>query len=129
MNDTARSNTPTLTPTASGTGGAAGNGRDPEPFLISGFSNLSMGNGSGNQTSPRRQRSMFGSTWEDSQPYQPTGPIGSKRTVSIGPESTTSDRIPLRQPRGASSNSAIGFRRQNGRGSDELRTASSAIAE
>ena len=128
MNDTAGSNTPTLTPTASSTGGAAGNSRDPEPFLISGFSNLSMGNVSGNQTSPRRQRSMFGSTWDDSQSYQQNAPIGSKRTVSIGPEGT-SDRMPLRQPRGANSNSAIGFRRQNGRGSDELRTASSAIAE
>jgi R3H domain len=126
LNDTAGSNTPTLTPTASSSGAGA---RD-EPFLISGFSNLSMGNGSGNQTSPRRQRSLFGAgSWDDTQSYQPTAPIGSKRTVSIGPDSTTQDRVPMRQSRGPSSNNAIGFRRQNGRGSDELRTASSAIAE
>jgi hypothetical protein len=120
VNDTAGSNTPTLTPTAS----SAGAGARDEPFLISGMGNLSMTNGGGNQTSPRRQRSLFGagSTWEDNQPYQGAGPIGSKRTVSIGPE---------RNPRGPSSNNPIGFgaRRQNGRGSDELRAASAAIAE
>ena len=120
LNDTAASNTPTLTPTASSTGAG---GRD-EPFLISAVSNLSMGNGTGNQTSPRRQRSLFGpgSSWEDNQAYQPTGPIGSKRTVSIGPSE--------RQPRGTNSNNGFGFRpRPNGRGSDEMRTAPSAIAE
>ncbi|EXJ76675.1 uncharacterized protein A1O5_01183 [Cladophialophora psammophila CBS 110553] len=126
LNDTAGSNTPTLTPTASN----AGVNRD-EPFLISSFSNLSMTNNSGSQTSPRRQRSFFGngSDWTDGQNYQPTAPIGSKRTVSIGPESTSQNSNPLRQSRGPSSTSAIGFRRQNGRGSDELRTAASAIAE
>jgi hypothetical protein len=126
MNESASSNTPTITPTASNP--AMGMGRD-EPFLISGFNNLTVSNGPNSQTSPRRQRSFFNnSPWED-QGYQNTAPIGSKRTVSIGGENISSDRVPGRQPRGPSSNNAIGFRRQNGRGSDELRTAASAIAE
>lgn len=129
LNDAAGSNTPTLTPTASNAA-APGVNRD-EPFLISSFSNLSMGNNSGSQTSPRRQRSFFGngSEWSDSQGYPATAPIGSKRTVSIGPETTSQNANPLRQSRGPSSNSAVGFRRPNGRGSDEMRTAASAIAE
>ncbi|KIW68571.1 hypothetical protein PV04_04509 [Phialophora macrospora] len=129
LNDNAGSSTPTLTPTASNPGPSVN--RD-EPFLISSFSNLSMGNNNGAQTSPRRQRSFFGngSEWNESQNYQATAPIGSKRTVSIGPESTTQPTNPLRQARGPNSNSGLGFsRRQNGRGSDELRTAASAIAE
>lgn len=130
LNDTAGSNTPTtLTPTASNSG--PGVNRD-EPFLISSFSNLGISNSGGSQTSPRRQRSFFGngSEWSDGQQtYPATAPIGSKRTVSIGPESTGQNANPLRQSRGPSSSSAVGFRRQNGRGSDELRTAASAIAE
>lgn len=129
LNDTAGSNTPTLTPTASNS--APGVPRDEQPFLISGFSNLSVGSNSGNQTSPRRQRSFFGngSEWNDGQTFQATAPIGSKRTVSIGPEGTAQNANPMRQSRGPNSNSAMGFRRPNGRGSDELRTAASAIAE
>lgn len=128
MNDTTGSNTPTLTPTASNTGPNAN--RDEPPFLISGLSNLSMGHNGGSQTSPRRQRSFFGngSEWNDGQGYQSTAPIGSKRTVSIGPESTAPTTNPLRQARGPTSNNTIGFRRPNGRGSDEMRTAA-AIAE
>ena len=125
MNDTAGSNTPTLTPTASSNGGGAQN--EP-PFLISGVNNMTLSNGTGNSTSPRRQR-MYGGWGGEDGSYQ--GPaIGTKRTVSIGPESTTQDRNPLRQPRGTNSHNPIGFgsRRQNGRGSDELRTTS-AIAE
>ncbi|KAK5949697.1 Peptidyl-prolyl cis-trans isomerase pin4 [Knufia fluminis] len=125
IGDTAGSNTPTLTPVASNP--TMGNGRD-EPFLISGFNNLGIGNGSSSQTSPRRQRSTFfnsTSTWEDQPSYQATAPIGSKRTVSIGPDSSA----PLRQSRGPGSTNAMGFRRHNGRGSDELRNAASAIAE
>lgn len=123
IGDTAGSNTPTLTPVASNS--AIGIGRD-EPFLISGFNSMNLGNNTKNQTSPRRQRSNFfnsTSTWEDQSSYQATAPIGSKRTVSIGAEN-----LPMRQSRGPTSNSAIGFRgRHNGRGSDELRAA--AIAE
>lgn len=125
MGDTAGSNTPTLTPVASNP--ALGGGRD-EPFLISGFNSMSFSNGPNSQTSPRRQRSNFfnsTSTWEDQPSYQATAPIGSKRTVSIGADNTA----PMRQSRGPSSNGAMGFRRHNGRGSDEMRTASSAIAE
>lgn len=128
LNDPNGSNTPTVTPTASTA--APGVNRD-EPFLISGFSNLSMGGNNGPQTSPRRQRSFFGNgtEWSESQNYQTTAPIGSKRTVSIGPESNAQAANPLRQSRGPGANNTMGFRRQNGRGSDELRAAASAIAE
>ncbi|EXJ91894.1 hypothetical protein A1O3_00444 [Capronia epimyces CBS 606.96] len=129
LNDTAGSSTPTLTPTAVPSASTAN--RD-EPFLISSFSNLSMGNNAGSQTSPRRQRSFFrnGAEWNDnSTTYQPAAPIGSKRTVSIGPENSAQNANPMRQARGPGSNNTIGFRRQNGRGSDELRAAASAIAE
>ena len=47
------------------------------------------------------------------------------RTVSLGPDNTA----PVRQSRGPTTNGAMGFRRHNGRGSDELRSATSAIAE
>lgn len=131
LNDTAGSNTPTtLTPTASSSG--ANIGRDEPAFLISGgLSNLSLGQNNGNQTSPRRQRSFFSnnSTWEDNQSFQATAPIGSKRAVSVNTDNTSQDRMPTRQSRGPSSNNVIGFRRQNGRGSDELRNTASAIAE
>jgi len=125
MGDTAGSNTPTLTPVASNS--AMGMGRE-EPFLISSFNSLNIGNGANTQTSPRRQRSTFfnsTSTWEDQPSYQATAPIGSKRAVSNGTENSA----PLRQSRGPTSNNTMGFRRHNGRGSDELRTAASAIAE
>jgi hypothetical protein len=128
LGDNAGSNTPSLTPTASSNPSAGAN-RD-EPFLISGFSNMSMNSNTGSQTSPRRQRSFFGngSEWSDGQSYQATAPIGSKRTVSIGPESTAPANNPMRPARGPNTGT-IGFRRQNGRGSDELRAAASAIAE
>ena len=124
-NDTAGSSTPILTPTASSGTGAGTN--DP-PFLISSFSNMSMTGPGANQTSPRRQRNMFGgAAWDESQTYQPTGPIGSKRSVSMAPENSSSERFAMRQPRGPGAN-AIGFQRRNGRGSDEMRQAQ-AIAE
>jgi hypothetical protein len=123
INDTTGSNTPTLTPT----GGPAG-GRD-EPFLISAMANANLGPSGANNTSPRRQRSMFNDWPESSNTYQGAGPIGSKRTVSMGPDSGSREAMPIRQSRGPSSNNAIGFGRHNGRGSDELRKASSAIAE
>lgn len=123
IGDTAGSNTPTLTPVASN----PALGRD-EPFLISSFNTLNINNGANTQTSPRRQRGNFfnnTSTWEDQNSYQATAPIGSKRTVSIGADNSA----PMRQSRGPNSNSAMGFRRHNGRGSDEMRNATSAIAE
>lgn len=119
LNEAGSSNTPTLTPTAGQPGG-----RD-EPFLISGIGNMTI-NGPPN-TSPRRQRSLFGDWSENANNYQATAPIGSKRNVSIGPDSREAQ--PIRQSRGPSSNNAIGFGRHQGRGSDELRKASSAIAE
>lgn len=121
VNESASSNTPTLTPTASNP--SMGMPRD-EPFLISGFSNLNVGSATSAQTSPRRQRSFFGNNpWDE---YQGAGPIGSKRNVSMNNDNSN----PVRQSRGPSSNNTVGFRRQqNGRGSDELRTAASAIAE
>ena len=96
-------------------------------FLISGMSNMNVTNGS--NTSPRRQRSLFGAgDWNDSSNYQSTGPIGSKRAVSMGPNNQ--ENAPIRQSRGPTSSNAIGFRRTNGRGdSDELRNATSSIAE
>jgi hypothetical protein len=119
LNDTAGSTTPTLTPTGSGSGAG---GRD-EPFLISGINNLSMGNGTQSQTSPRRQR-MFG--WEDNQSaYQPA--IGSQRTASMGMDSGKGNN-PIRQSRGPNTNMSGFPARRNGRGSDEMRTTS-AIAE
>ncbi|RMZ87949.1 hypothetical protein DV736_g4823, partial [Chaetothyriales sp. CBS 134916] len=109
--------------------GAGPSGRDPEPFLISGFSSLSIANGSGPQTSPRRQRSLFGAGWDDSQTYTTAGPIGSKRAVSTIGTDSAADRNPLRQPRGATPNSAMGFRHPAAHATDELRTATTAIAE
>lgn len=121
MNDTNGSNTPTLGP-----GGDQSRPRDEPSFLISGMNSMNISNGA--NTSPRRQRSLFGaSEWNDStNNYQSAGPIGSKRAVSMGPN----NQEPIRQSRGPGSNNAIGFRRMNGRGdSDELRKATAAIAE
>lgn len=121
LNEAGGSNTPTLTPT----GGPAG-GRD-EPFLISSMGNMTIGPNGPPNTSPRRQRSLFNDWSENAGNYQATAPIGSKRNVSIGPDNR--ETIPIRQSRGPTSNNAIGFGRHQGRGSDELRKASSAIAE
>jgi hypothetical protein len=121
MSEAGSGTTPTLTPT----GGPAGN-RD-EPFLISSMGNMTIGTHGPPNTSPRRQRSLFGDWTENAGAYQPAGPIGSKRNVSMGPggrEPGTS----IREPRGPSANT-IGFGRHQGRGSDELRKAASAIAE
>jgi len=122
---TAASHTPTLTPTASNSG--LGLGRD-EGFLVNGLGGMSLGGGLGNPSSPRRQRGVF-SSWEDSQSYPATAPIGSNRTVSLGPDSSSQDRVPARQPRGPGSERGPGFRRQNGRGSDELRNGPPIIVE
>lgn len=112
--------TPTLMASASNPG--LNLPRD-ENFLISGMQGLGLGNGASSQTSPRRQRSMF-SSWEDSQSYQATAPIGSNRNVSTNGEA-------VRQPRGPTGDRGQGFgqRRQNGRGSDELRTGPPIIVE
>ena len=125
VDGTAASNTPNLTPTASTSG--LGMNRD-EGFLVNGLGNISLGTGINNSTSPRRQRSVF-SSWEEPQSYTAPAPIGSNRTVSIGPDNGAQDRIPTRQPRGPGSERAPGFRRQNGRGSDEMRGGPPIIVE
>jgi hypothetical protein len=122
---TVGSNTPNLTPT-SNTG--LGFGRD-ENFLVSGLGGMSLGKGLGNSSSPRRQRNVFSSWGEDSQSYPATAPIGSNRTVSLGLDNGSHDRLPTRQPRGPAPERGSGFRRQNGRGSDELRNGPGIIAE
>lgn len=122
---TSGAHTPTLTPTASNSG-LGGLGRE-DAFLATGLGGMSLGSGLGNASSPRRQRNVF-SSWEDSQAYPPTGPIGSNRTVSVGPDNGSQDRLPSRQPRGPAERGP-GFRRQNGRGSDELRNGPSIIVE
>lgn len=121
---TVGSNTPTLTPTSNA---GLGFGRD-ENFLVSGLGSMSLGKGLGPSSSPRRQRNLF--SWgEDSQSYPATAPIGSNRTVSLGLDNNSHDRLPTRQPRGPAPERGSGFRRQNGRGSDELRNGPGIIAE
>ena len=121
---TVGSNTPNLTPTSNA---GLGFGRD-ENFLVSGLGGMSLGKGLGNSSSPRRQRNVY--PWgEDPQPYTATAPIGSNRTVSLGLDNPSHDRMPTRQPRGPAAERGAGFRRQNGRGSDELRNGPGIIAE
>lgn len=123
LNDTASANTPVLTPAASTP--ALNTARD-EPFLISTFGNLGLGNGAATQTSPRRQRSNFfnqgQAAWDEQQSYN-TGPIGSKRTISVG----TDNLPPIRQSRGPTTSGLGGFIKR-GRGSDEMHRPS-AITE
>ena len=122
---TVGSNTPNLTPTSNA---GLGFGRD-ENFLVSGIGSMSLGKSLGNSSSPRRQRNVFSSWGEDSQSYPATAPIGSNRTVSLGLDNSSHDRLPTRQPRGPAPERGSGFRRQNGRGSDELRNGPGIIAE
>lgn len=119
LNEATNASTPMQTPTVGGSG--LGLARD-ENFLISGVSNVSIGGGPSTQTSPRRQRGgLFG--WDDPQPYQATAPIGSHRAVSMGGD------LARNQPRGGASERGQSYRRQNGRGSDELRSGPPVIAE
>ena len=119
------SGTPNLTPTSNA---GLGFGRD-ENFFVSGLGGMSLGKGLGSSSSPRRQRSVFPSFGEDSQSYAPTAPIGSNRTVSHGLDNIGHDRVPARQPRGPTTERGAGFRRQNGRGSDEMRNGPGIIQE
>ncbi|MCJ1284250.1 hypothetical protein MMC26_003581 [Xylographa opegraphella] len=126
------SNTPTLTPTASGT--ALGQQHRDENLLANGLGSMSLGGNLGpNGGSPRRLRGMF--SWEQDSQGPPTGPIGSNRNFSMNTyDDQSRDRsqnIPTRQPRGPVMERGPGFSRgrQNGthqsRGSDELRQSSS----
>ncbi|KAL2810135.1 R3H domain protein [Aspergillus granulosus] len=118
------SNTPTLTPAPSGS--SLGMQRD-DGLLVNSLSSLSLGTGIGGpNSSPRRLRGMF--SWEqpETQPSS-AGPIGSNRTIGVGFDGQSQERMPIRQPRGPLPEKGPGFRRPNGhqsRGSDELRTSS-----
>ncbi|KAL3476465.1 hypothetical protein BJX99DRAFT_140478 [Aspergillus californicus] len=118
------SNTPTLTPAPSGS--SLGMQRD-DGLLVNSLSSLSLGTGIGGpNSSPRRLRGMF--SWEqpESQPSS-AGPIGSNRSIGVGFDGQSQERMPIRQPRGPMPEKGPGFRRQTGhqsRGSDELRTSS-----
>ncbi|KAL3458948.1 R3H domain protein [Aspergillus heterothallicus] len=118
------SNTPTLTPAPSGS--SLGMQRD-DGLLVNSLSSLSLGTGIGGpNSSPRRLRGMF--SWEqpETQPSS-AGPIGSNRTIGVGFDGQSQERMPIRQPRGPMPEKGPGFRRPNGhqsRGSDELRTSS-----
>jgi hypothetical protein len=120
----AASNTPTLTPTP---GSSLGLQRD-DNLLVNSLGGLSLGNGISvpNSGSPRRLRGMF--SWEqENQTPSTTGPIGSNRSIGLGFDNQSQERLPVRQPRGPAPERGSGFRRQNGhqsRGSDELRTSS-----
>ncbi|PLN85478.1 hypothetical protein BDW42DRAFT_202338 [Aspergillus taichungensis] len=117
------SNTPTLTPAPSGS--SLGLQRDDN--LLNSLGGLSLGTGiAGQNSSPRRLRGMF--SWEqpESQPSS-AGPIGSNRSMGVGFDGQSQERMPIRQPRGPISDKGAGFRRQNGHqshSSDELRTSS-----
>jgi len=120
------SSTPTLTPSLSGSAL-----RD-EGLLVNGFGGMSLGGSLGpNNGSPRRLRGMF--SWDQDPPQSATGPIGSNRSFSSAYDEQSRERgqaLPMRQPRGPPSERGSGFSRgrQNGhqgRGSDELRAASS----
>ncbi|OJJ43991.1 hypothetical protein ASPZODRAFT_135419 [Penicilliopsis zonata CBS 506.65] len=123
----AASNTPTLTPAPSNS--ALGMPRD-DGLLVSSLSGLSLGTGIGGpNTSPHRLRGMF--SWEQpdntSQSGGGAGPIGSNRSIGMGFDTQSQERVPIRQPRGPLPEKGPGFRRQNGhqsRGSDELHTSS-----
>lgn len=134
----AASNTPTLTPTPSGS--SLGMPQRDENLLVNNLGSLSLGTGLGPSGSPRRLRGMF--SWEQQQQQQQPqqqqqqqqdgqsmspGAIGSNRPIGVGFDSQPQERLPLRQPRGPAPDRGAGFRRQNGhqsRGSEELRTNS-----
>lgn len=118
------SNTPTLTPTPSGS--SLSLQRD-DNLLVNSLGGLSLGTGLGGPPSgsPRRLRGMF--SWEQQENQPPAGAIGSNRSIGVGFDNQSQERLPLRQPRGPAPERGSGFRRQNGhqsRGSDELRAGS-----
>lgn len=117
------SNAPTLTPAPSGS--SLGVQRD-DNLLVNSLSSLSLGTGIGGpNASPRRLRGMF--SWEQPDHHSNAGPIGSNRSLGVGLDGQSQERMPIRQPRGPAPEKGAGFRRQNGhqaRGSDELRASS-----
>lgn len=118
------SNTPTLTSAPSGS--SLGVQRD-DNLLVNSLTSLSLGTGIGGpNSSPRRLRGMFSWDQPENQPSS-AGPIGSNRSIGLGFDGQSQERMPIRQPRGPVPEKGSGFRRSNGhqsRGSDELRTNS-----
>ncbi|KAI9699471.1 MAG: hypothetical protein M1836_003082 [Candelina mexicana] len=117
------SNTPTLTPTASGTGM---NTHRDEGLLVSGLGGMSLGASHPfGGSSTRELRGML--SWDRDNQNTVTAPIGSNRSFSTGYDDHSRDRgqgLPLRQPRGPPARGS-GFPRgrTNGhhtRGSDDL---------
>ena len=130
------SGTPTITPTASGSGL---NGGYRDDGLINGFGSMSLAANSGpNGGSPRRLRGGF--SWEQDNQQTSSGPpnagaIGSNRVLSMTYDNSSQGSglgNPMRQPRGPSERGPPAFSRgrQNGhqaRGSDELRQQNSQV--
>lgn len=118
--------TPTLAPAASGS--SLGMQWD-DSLLVNGLSGLSIGTGiEGTNSSPRRLRGMF--SWEQQDQPSSAGLIGSNRSLGLGFDSHSQERLPIRQPRGPMPEKGPGFLRQNGhqsRGSDEMRASSVEI--
>ncbi|KAI9814053.1 MAG: hypothetical protein M1827_003517 [Pycnora praestabilis] len=121
---TVTSNTPTLTPTASGTGMSSH--RD-EGLLVSGLGGMSLGGSHGyGGGSTRELRGML--SWDRDNQHSVTGPIGSNRSFSMGYDEQSRDRnqsMPMRQPRGPPTGRTSGFSRgrqngHHGRGSDDM---------
>lgn len=119
------SNTPTLTPAASGS--ALGPQYHNADLLVNGIGNMNIGTSLSANGSPSRLRSVY--SWEHDLPSQhqqnSAGAIGSNRSIGLGFDTQSQDRNPIRQPRGPGSERQPGFRRNGhqGRGSEELRSS------
>ena len=124
--DTEGTNTPALTPTASNNSHGFSN---DENFLINSVASMTLTAPPSQQTSPPRRGRFTFASWDDQPTFAATAPIGSNRTVSVNNDNSSQERMPIRQSRGTGAERTTGFRRQNGRGSDELRNAQSVIAE
>lgn len=111
----AASNTPTLT-TAQSVNSLSGM-RD-DNLLLNSFGGLPLGAGIGGPaSSPRRLRGMF--SWEQDNQLSNAGPIGSNRSVGLGYDGQTQERVPMRHAGGTAPEKSPGFRRQNGHQSND----------
>ncbi|GBF64767.1 RNA-binding post-transcriptional regulator [Trichophyton mentagrophytes] len=127
------SNTPTLTPTPSGS--SLGIQRVDDSLLVNSLGGLSLGTSvTGPSGSPRRTRGIWDASdlptttaGSNNGSGSSAGAIGSNRSIGLGFDSgnQNQERVPVRQPRGPAPERGPGFRRQNShqqRGSDELRS-------
>ncbi|KAM5458543.1 Peptidyl-prolyl cis-trans isomerase pin4 [Microsporum audouinii] len=128
------SNTPTLTPTPSGS--SLGMQRVDDSLLVNSLGSLSLGTSvaGGPSGSPRRTRGIWDASdlptttaGSNNGSGSTAGAIGSNRSIGLGfdTQNQSQERLPMRQPRGPAPERGTGFRRQNGhqqRGSDELRS-------